>query len=158
MKKFISVMLIIAVLCSLAACGGKKAEVLPPAGQLFEDFQAAVQKNPDMGTDEIADALINGEHFPLNGGAMPVEEGWLNGFSEDVTGFESGTMFAPMIGSIPFVGYIFKLADTADADAFMAQLKEKADLRWNICTEADEMFCGNEGQTVFFVMSPASFD
>lgn len=151
-------MLIIAVLCSLAACGGKKEEALTPAGQLFADFQAAVQKNPDMSTDELAEAVVNGGHFPLNGASMPIEEGWLNGFSEDVTGFESGTMFAPMIGSIPFVGYIFKLADGADVNAFMAQLKEKGDLRWNICTEADEMYVANVGQTVFFVMSPASFD
>ena len=57
-----------------------------------------------------------------------------------------------MIGAIPFVGYIFVLPDDADVDAFKTTLSDNADLRWNICVEADEMVVDNVGNTVFFVM------
>ena len=63
-----------------------------------------------------------------------------------------------MIGTIPFMGYIFQLADGADVAAFMKTLKDNANLRWNICTSADEMVCDNVGNTVFFLMCPTSFE
>ena len=63
-----------------------------------------------------------------------------------------------MIGSIPFVGYVFELSDDADVEAFMATLESKSDLRWNICTEADERLCSNVDNFVFFIMAPAGFD
>jgi hypothetical protein len=90
---------------------------------------------------------------------MEVEPGLLNGFDNaEITGFEEGVLFAPMIGSIPFVGYVFTLADDADVDAFETTLKDNANLAWNICTEADEMVVDHVGSEVFFVMCPASLD
>ena len=56
-----------------------------------------------------------------------------------------------MIGSIPFVGYVFQ---TDDADALMAKLNATADPRWNICTEAAETVCIKQGNYVFFTMCP----
>ena len=91
-------------------------------------------------------------------GAMPVEEGFLNGFDEEVKGFSEGAMFGPMIGTIPFIGYVFKLPAGADVNAFVNGLKSNGNLRWNICTAAEEMVTGNVGQTVFFVMCPAQFE
>ena len=46
----------------------------------------------------------------------------------------------------------------ADADAFVTGLKDNANLRWQICVEADEMICEANGNTVFFLMSPASLE
>ena len=74
------------------------------------------------------------------------------GCTSDITGFEQGVMFGPAIGSIPFVGYVFELADGADTDAFIKTLSDNADLRWNICVEAEEAVYGSEGSKVFFVM------
>ena len=67
-------------------------------------------------------------------------------------------MFAPMIGTIPFIGYVFTLSDASQASSLIATLKANADLRWNICTSADEMVAGSSGNKVFFVMSPISFE
>lgn len=107
----------------------------------------------------IADKLITHESILFSGGSMEIEEGYLSGFNNyEVTGFEQGAMFAPMIGSIPFVGYVFILPEDADVDAFMTGLKDNADLRWNICVEADEMICEANGNTVFFLMCPANFE
>ena len=36
-------------------------------------------------------------------------------------------------------------------------LKANANLRWNICTTADEMVAGSVGNKVFFVMCPTEF-
>ena len=85
--------------------------------------------------------------------SAPVEEGFLAGFGNtEIKGFKEGAMFAPVIGSVPFVGYVFFLEDNADASAFISTLKANADLRWNICVEAEEMVAGNVGNKVFFVM------
>jgi len=89
--------------------------------------------------------------------AMPVEGGFLMGFDNyEVYDFAEGAMFAPMIGSIPFIGYVFVLEDGADAAAFAQSLMDNANLRWNICVTAEEMVADTYGNTVFFLMCPAS--
>jgi len=57
---------------------------------------------------------------------------------------------------MPFVGYIFDLADDADKEAFMTNLTEKADLRWNICTEAEQTVVEAIGDKVLFLMCKKS--
>ena len=91
--------------------------------------------------------------------ATPIEAGLLMGFDNaEITGFQEGVMFGPMMGTIPFVGYIFELEDGADVDAFVKTLKDNANLRWNICTEAEELTVDSEDNTVFFLMSPKKFE
>jgi len=88
-----------------------------------------------------------------------IEEGYLAGFDNaEITGFSEGVMFAPMIGTIPFVGYVFTLESEADIDAFIKKLEESANLRWNICTKAEEMVTGKSGNKVFFVMCNSSIE
>lgn len=126
---------------------------------LYNVFVNFVAENPDASSTDIADALLADEHILFAGMSMPVEAGYLAGFPEtEISGFEEGTMFSPMIGSIPFVGYVFVLADEADAEEFMATLAENADPRWNICTEADETIIESVGNKVFFLMCPSSMD
>ncbi len=107
----------------------------------------------------IAEALITSPSIAFAGGAMPVEEGLLSGFdNNEIKGFKEGAMFAPMIGSIPFVGYVFELENAADASSFISNLRKSANLRWNICVEAEEMITGSKGNKVFFVMCPKSLE
>lgn len=122
---------------------------------LYNDF-----KNDHSGTaTEIAERLLENEVVGFMGGAVPVEEGYLAGFDDtEIKGFKDGVMFAPMIGTIPFVGYIFELEDDSQVESFKTTLKNSANLRWNICTTADEMICENEGNKVFFLMCPTQFD
>ena len=101
---------------------------------------------------------INGKKYYLSDtgamftGWLEMEEGFLMGFSSDIDGFEKAIMFGPMIGAIPFVGYVFELSSADESEAFCAKLLENADPRWNICTEADETVCGSVDNLVFFVM------
>ena len=118
---------------------------------LMADFTA---KAGTMTAEELANDLLTNEVIQFAGAAMPVEPGYLSGFDAEITEFKSATMFAPMIGTIPFVGYIFELEDGSDVAAFEQNLKDNANLRWNICTAADEMLVTSVDNTVFFLMAP----
>ena len=118
-------------------------------------------KGMDMskGAQAIADELIANPVIEFMGGTVPVEPGLLSGFGNtEITGFSEGVMFGPMMGSIAFVGYIFEVEEGTDVAAFMDTLKANCDPRWNICVEADEINLHNIGNTVFFLMSRASYD
>ena len=120
---------------------------------------AAFKANSGGSALSVAESLASNSAIPMPLGTMSVEPGYLTGFDNtEITGFKEGAMFAPMIGTIPFVGYVFTLENAADAPAFIAKLKSSANLRWNICTSADEMVTGSVGNKVFFVMCPTAFE
>ena len=180
MRKLVSLLLATIMISTFAACGDEKSneaseaetttvadveetdapaeETEAPAadtlGQaLLADFKARDAEDPSASAQTIADGLITNPLIQFDGATMPVENGLLTGFGNaEITGFSEGVMFAPMISSIAFVGYVFTLEDGADADAFIKTLTDNADPRWNICTEADETVTGASGNKVFFVM------
>ena len=139
-----------------------KPEAKPETNQsvgnvLLADFKAKASSSSSALS--LAESLLSNSVIAFSGGAMPVEPGFLTGFDNtEIKGFKEGAMFAPMIGTIPFVGYVFTLEDSANASDFISTLKSAANLRWNICTSADEMVAGSSGNKVFFVMSPKSFE
>ena len=177
MKKLFSILIAATLLLSLCACGNSAPDTTEPpvhetptpsaapsetpAGEsmgqaLLKDFTDRVNAEPELGAEELAKALLENPVIEFAGDALPVEPGLLTGFGNtEITGFAQGAMFAPMIGTIPFVGYVFVLDEGADAEAFVQTLKDNADPRWNICTEADETIAEHVGNTVFFVMCPA---
>ena len=158
MKKFMTLFLCAVMVLSLVACGAKDGGDLTPANELKAQF-VELAKGEDSAL-QIAEKLVgNTEIIPFAGGAMEVEPGLLSGFDNyEVKGFRSGAMFAPMIGSIAFVGYVFELEDGADAEAFVNELTANSNPRWNVCVEAEETVTAVEGNKVFFVMSPLSFE
>lgn len=154
MKKAFLIFLAILMAFGTIGCGSKNEQ--DTVGKLL---LAEFKSNADGTALEVAERIISNDMIPFMGGAMEVEPGYLTGFDNvEITGFKEGAMFSPMIGTIPFVGYIFKMEDGADIDAFMENLKDNANLRWNICTEAEELTLGKEGDKVFFLMSPMSFE
>ena len=123
---------------------------------LLADFKAKAESGNAL---TIAEALVANPAIQFGGAAISIEEGFLTGFDDtEIKGFKEGAMFAPMIGTIPFVGYVFELENEADVPAFIETLESAANLRWNICTSADEMVSGSVGNKVFFVMCPTSFE
>lgn len=121
---------------------------------MLNAFKELMADGTDYTSLEIAEKLVANPIIQFMGGAMPVEPGLLSGFDNyEVTGFEEGAMFGPMMGSIPFVGYVFKLPADADVDAFMTDLKDNANMRWQICVEAEELIAEADGSTVFFLMT-----
>lgn len=138
------------------ADGGEVSDGTSAAQTLLNVFYDELAGNPAATAEELANKVIAHESIQFMPMVTPVEEGFLTGFDNEIKGFEEAYTFAPGIGTIPFVGYIFKLADGADVEAFKTTLETEANLRWNICTSADEMVCENVGNTVFFLMCPMS--
>lgn len=184
MKKIIALLACLAMLLSMAACAGSETpnttteptteatdptteatepttEATEPTteGTVGETLLAAFKANPNGTAQEIADGLIQNPIIQFMPATMPMEAGYLSGFGEvEITGFEECVMFGPMIGTIPFIGYIFTLAEGSDVEAFKTLLKDNANLRWNICTAAEELVVESEGNTVFFLMCPTTFE
>jgi len=167
MKKILATLLVLVMVLSMVACGKKGEENKPSeyvpnieegtAGlEFYEAFKGFLDENPDANALEIAETLVSHESIQFMAGAMPVEAGFLQGFTEEISGFEEAAMFGPMMMGMPFVGYIFDLADDADKEAFMTNLTEKADLRWNICTEAEQTVVEAIGDKVLFLMCKKS--
>ncbi|MBE5934760.1 MAG: hypothetical protein E7262_03070 [Lachnospiraceae bacterium] len=123
---------------------------------LLNDFKKKAEENNNA--KELAEALLTNEVIKFKGATMDVEPGPLTGFSKDIKGFKNGVMFGPVIGTIPFVGYVFTVEEGADVDKFVEELENSADQRWNICTAAEETVTATSGNTVFFVMSPKEFE
>ncbi len=135
----------------------KPVETPKTAGNtLLADFKA--KANSYSSAVSLAEAIASNSIIPFAPATMAVEPGFLSGFDAEIGGFKEGAMFGPVIGAIPFVGYVFILEDGADVQGFISTLKQNANLRWNICVEAEEMVTGNVGNKVFFVMSNKSFE
>lgn len=137
-----------------------KPEQKPETSGTAGDVLASVWRaNAGKSIEDIANAVITHESIQFAGGTNPIEEGFLSGFDNfEVKGFSKGIMFGPMMGTIPFVGYVFELAADADIDAFVSGLKANANPRWNICTEAEQTIVEKLGNKVFFLMCPKSLE
>ncbi|MBE7034659.1 MAG: hypothetical protein E7402_00855 [Ruminococcaceae bacterium] len=123
---------------------------------LLADFKA--KAGAASSAASLAEALVANPILPFAGATMPVEPGFLAGFDNaEIKGFSEGVTFGPVIGSVPFIGYVFVLENGVNASDFIATLQANANLRWNICVEAEEMVSGHVGNKVFFVMSPKEF-
>lgn len=150
MKKLISMALSVMLLFSLVGCGtGSDNVEMPDSSTVGGRFVTAFNSSDVTDANAMVDELIANVEMPYELVQMDVEPGYLNGFDEEIKGFNRGTVFAPMIGSIPFVGYVF---ETTDSEALIAELKNSANMRWNICTEADEMVSATKDKLVFFMM------
>ena len=127
------------------------------AATFTEAFKAAAAEK-DATTNTIATALSTNSAVAFMPMVQDMEAGYLAGFNADITGFKACTAFVPMIGTIPFVSYVFELEADADKDAFTKTLEENANLRWNICTAAEEMVIETVDNFVFFIMAPLTFE
>jgi hypothetical protein len=168
MKKIIAILIVALMTITMVACtkNGENASselagstTVKEEGTVGEILLGAFKADSTGTAQEIAERLIGNDIIEFMGGATPVEEGLLSGFDNtEIKGFKEGAMFAPMMSSIAFVGYIFELPDSADVEAFKTTLKDSANLRWNICVEAEELIVENSGNKVFFLMCPKSFE
>ena len=146
MKKLMTTLL---CLLLLASCGTKQDDIPETSSEgtkQLKVFEKASESESDI--FKIGEALTKTDP-ELSLEMAEVEPGWLNGFSEDVTGFTKGVVVAPIIGSIPYVAYVF---ESEDPEALLKELDEKHNMRWNICTEADEKVSAIKGNLVFYIL------
>ena len=163
MKRIITFLLIMTMCVSAVACGNKEDAKLIKKPETVGEYLLAdfidEADDKDETIQEIAEEVCDNDILPFEAVIMPVEPGVLMGFDNaEIIGFKSGVTFAPMISTIPFVGYVFELDGSIGIDVFKETLEKNANLRWNICTEAEELIVESIGDKVFFLMCPKSFD
>ena len=154
--RLISLITIVVSAMILASACGVEDEPSTPAGKMLLQFKSKYVTGE--APEKIAKEMIDSDILPFSAVVETVKPGFLNGFDKDITGFKRGAVIAPEIGAIPFVAYIFELDNVNDTDSFITRLEDSYNLRWNVCTEADEMKIASSGNGVFIVMSPIDFD
>ena len=83
----------------------------------------------------------------------PVDPEYLMGFGEtQPTGYSEAYVYQPMMMGTAFIGYIFRVAEGTDVEAFKKSLTDNCDPRWNICTMANTTVCESFGDLVYFSM------
>ncbi len=163
MKKILALMLAMILVISIVACGKNNNDTTAPVettGSQNNSTEPTETKDstgevvvPNVSAEDIMKAISEIDDLKeLTMMMDKVEAGYLRGFDEEISGFKDGYSMGPMIGSIPFVGYVFQTEDNESANALLETLKSKANMRWNICTEADTMVTDVKGNYVLFFM------
>jgi len=150
MKKFLSVILALTMVISMAACGGKKVEETQPALSVEGTME------------ELLNKTIEQRPVEFMGGVIPVD---LTDSSEDglwalksYTGLDSAEQiteaaaYEPMMGSMAFSMVLVRLAEGADGKAVAEAMKSGIDTRKWICVEADDLKVAGFGDVVMLVM------
>lgn len=159
MKRTLSLVLAALLALTLTACGQTAQTPATPGENLYQVFLDLHGENPDADVLTLAEELLSHESIPFAGAAVQVEPGLLAGFGNtEITGFQSAATFGPMIGTIPFIGYLFQLDDPGAGAEFCQVLESAADPQWNICTQADETIVRQDGDLVFFLMCPLDWE
>lgn len=162
-KKSIILSLIILVggLVLLSGCDKKEDKptddeiVRTTGGKIVDVFKEKVKDSEDMETlaKEVNEALV--DFIEIKTDVVPIKKGdYIEGFNEEIKDFKSAIAIKPMITGQPFIIYIFKVENPKE---FAKNLEKNANLRWNICTEADEALTEVDGDYVFFVMTKKNF-
>ena len=151
MKKVLSVILILTMVLSMAACGGKKAQETETAAQTVAGSM-----------EELLNKTVEQRPVECMGGVIPVD---LTDSSEDgmwalksYTGLDSAekiseaAAFEPMMGSMAFSMVMVRLADGADAKSVAESMKSGIDTRKWICVEANDLKVAGFGDVVMLIM------
>ncbi len=126
------------------------------ARDFVEIFHAWAAEHPAGSCLELADWFRT--HQRICGmDAYAVQEGVLTGFGDyehevEIKGFSEGAVFAPQMSPSNFIGYVFRPAEGTDAEAFIAMLRENANLNWGVCVSANTVITETDGDLVLFMM------
>ena len=83
--------------------------------------------------------------------AVEKDAEWLMGLTEVPTGYSECYNYIPSSMN-PFMGYVFRVEEGTDIEAFKQSLIDNCDLRWMICREANTIMCESFGDIVVFQM------
>ena len=155
MKKFMSVLLALAMVFSLAACGNATNKNETPA-----ETPAAANLEGTM--EELVNQIVELNPVEFMGGTMPVD---LTDTSEDglwaiqyFTGLASAeqitdvAVYESMMGSQAFSLILARVADGADTKAVAQEMTGGIDTRKWVCVGADEKIVAGYGDVVMLIM------
>ena len=147
--------------CFITGCNNKKAENQTEkeesknvAETLSKAFESETKKEKDI--EKVAQKIAENDAIIPEVQTFEIaKDDYLAGFAEEIKGFNKAIGIAPMIGTIPFIAYVFEVDNPEE---FAKTLEDNAQLNWNICTQADEMKTTIVDNYVFFIMSPTNFE
>lgn len=155
MKKFLSIILALSLVLSLAACGGNAAPETTEA-----PTEAAV--SVEATCEELLNQIVEKQPVEFMGGIMPVD---LTDTSEDglwaisyYTGLQDASqitevsVFEPMMGSIAFSMVMVRVAPEAGTKTVAEAMKTGIDTRKWVCVGADELMVAGYADMVMLIM------
>ena len=176
MKKFVSVLLALTMVLSLAACGGEKTPettvapettvpetTVAPTDAIVDDTAEETLPEADPSSLEgIINSIYAVNPVEFMTGNIPVD---LTDTSDDglwtlnaFTGLENADLIneawvsEAMIGSIPYSLVLVRVADAANAETVADAMKSGINQRKWICVEADDLKVTASGDVVMLVM------
>ena len=179
MKKLISMLLVLAMALSLAACGNNnspatEAPTQAPTEATEEVTEAATEEMTEEVVDEeeivmelsametLLNQIVEIQPVEFMGGTMPID---LTDTSEDglwmiknYTGLDNAdsiteaAFFEPMMGSIAYSMVAVKVAEGADIKTVAEGMKNGIDQRKWICVEADDLQVVSHEDVVLLIM------
>ena len=155
MKKFVAMMMALAMMFTLVACGGKNAQPSPAP-------TTAPVATVEGTMEELLNKVVEIQPVEFMGGTMPID---LTDTSEDGlwnikynTGLDNAdnltdaAVFGPMMGSMAFSMVMVRTAEGADVKAVAEGMKNGIDPRKWICVEADDLQVVSYGDVVMLIM------
>ena len=146
MKKFIALMLVIAMTASLAACGNKAADKTSLEGTMEENTMKVM---------EIAPVEFMGGIIPVDLTNTSEDGKWavsyFTGLS-DAAKITDVAVYESMMGSQAFSLVMVRTAEGTDPKAVAEEMKSGIDPRKWICVGADEIMAAGYSDTVMFIM------
>ena len=170
MKKLIAMLLALAMVFAMTACGATENKETEPAAEVTTEATEEV-------TEEVTEEIAEGEEPVMELSAMetllnqiveinPVE---FMGMAAPVdltdadalfyyTGLTSAesvkeaAVYEPMIGSIAFSMVAVQVAEGADAEAVAEAMKNGIDTRKWVCVEANDLMVATSGDIALLVM------
>ena len=150
MKKLLSVVLVLSLMLSLAACGKKTEEATEPALSVAGTME------------ELLNKTIEERPVEFMGGVIPVdltdstEDGlWaIKSYTglEDASQISEAAAYEPMMGSMAFSMVLVRLTPDAGSKSVAEAMKSGIDTRKWICVEADDLKVAGFGDVVMLIM------
>lgn len=154
MKKFVSMILALAMVLSLTACGGNAAEPTTEATEAAVSVEATCE--------ELLNQIVEKQPVEFMGGIIPVdltdtsEDGlWnINYFTglQDASQITEVSVFEPMMGSIAFSMVMVRVAPEAGTKTVAEAMKNGIDTRKWICVGADDVLAAGYADMVMLIM------
>ena len=149
MKKIFAMLLALAMMFSLVACGGTTAEPTTAPAETVKNVEGTME--------ELLNKVVEIQPVEFMGGTMPIDLADLDGlvYNTGLTsaeGITEAAMFGPMMGSIAYSMVMVRTAEGADVKAIAEGMKNGIDTRKWICVEADDLQVVSYGNVVMLIM------
>ena len=149
MKKIFAMLLALAMMFSLVACGGTTAEPTTAPAETVKNVEGTME--------ELLNKVVEIQPVEFMGGTMPIDLADLEGlfYNTGLTsaeGITEAAMFGPMMGSIAYSMVMVRTAEGADVKVIAEGMKNGIDTRKWICVEADDLQVVSYGDVVMLIM------